>query len=873
MRVARSPSDDRGAVVELVPRPRAPRTNVLPSLGAIVGREGVLARLEEEVANGSRLVTIVGAPGIGKTRVARAFVEGARSRFEGRGGAYFCDLSAARSEADLAFSILATVSVRAPEAAPLADVEGRLADVLGAAGPMLLVLDELERIAFAGPLLRRLCARAGDLVVIATSRERLSVDGETVVDLPPLALPERGAVDLSAGAARLFVSRAEQAGLRLGADDTRYVVEIVRRLDGIPLAIELVAARAHLHGTRELAARLARDRGALALPTRRRDEGRHATLASAILSSWTMLEDDERSLLARVSVFEGGFSLELLAATFGEDAVAVLGSLRDKSLVCANDRGRLSLYASIRSFAAERLAAEGAAAVATAREAHAAALSRLADAFVRSRNMPERVPTATPRFADLRGEGENLVAALAHAAIAGPSAAAARADLACAIALLYALPAEDMDRALSDALDALDEGTDTLRRASLLFARQGIRNALGRYDACLADLALLRTSPALPPELRVLASTYEGIQLRHQGRPEEALQRHHEAARGLAGLAFSRLSAMNDACIGRLMCDFGDVDRARDYNGRAFAYGEANGDVWLGALALANLAQLEQELGARAESRRLLERAYERLRDVGESHYEAIYASVLGDSFFEGGELATARRWYAHAGRFLSHFATHRQTGVLHASWASLEAAAGDPVEAARHLERARTCATHLENPIVRLVVALHAAAVDTRADLRGARDRGLARLEALGAPNGPDAPLHRTSLDVRFAARILRGALSATRPAGVGIRIDRTARSYVAPDGSTFGLARRGSLFRILHALAERRVRSDLRGLSVDELFAAGWPGERVLASAAQTRVRVAVATLRKLGLRTALVTRDDGYVLDPAVPIAYEA
>lgn len=874
------------APLELVPRARSARTNVIPSLTVLVGRHEVLARLAADVAGGHRLLTLVGPPGMGKTRVARAFLEAHGARYATHGGAYFCDLSEAKTESDLTFAIANLVAAKVPEHAPAVDAIARLEEIVADAGPMILVLDNFEQLTFAATLVRRLCAVAKDLVVIVTSRERLSVEGEVVVELPPLALPDEGATDLESEAARLFLDRARQAGARLldgpeaVARDARYVVDIVRKLEGIPLAIELFAARTRLHSAKDLSARLAREDGLFAT-VRRRDDSRHGTLEGAIEGSWSLLAPEERDVLARCSVFAGGFSTDVFTATLGEDALDALASLRDKSLVYATPTGRVAMYTSIRVFAAKKLAEAGEDLVNAVRGTHAAALATMAAAFVDSRNMPEKTGKVAPRFGDLRHEKENLVAALAHVTSRprAPETLAARADLAAALALLLVLPAEDLEGELGAALDAFGDEGEPIRRVGLLLARQSVRNALGKYRDCQSDLASIRAMTGLPLELRALARVYEGIQLRYQGRAAEALPCHEDAARELEGLGFARLSAMNTACMGRLMCDLGDAARARELDGLAFASSEAAGDVWLGALCLANLAQVEQEAGAFEAAKRLLERAFERLRDMGETHYEAIYAGVLGDLFLEAGDLAAARPWYAHGARFLNRFATHRQTGILHAAAAALESECGDFVTAMAHLEKARACADRVDNPVVRLVVSLHTTTVSllrAPTDERG-RVAASADLRALADGHGEDTHVYRTSLDVRFAARILRRTLTklSTAPEArrAAIFVASTTRTYVSPEGTTIDLMRRGSLYRILEALLDRRENSPDRGLSVDELFTAGWPGERVLAAAAQTRVRVAVATLRKLGLRDVLVTRDDGYLVSPDVTIVRDA
>ncbi len=852
--------------LELVPVGRAPRTNVRPALTALVGRADVLERLSREIRGGHRLFTIVGPPGMGKTRVARAALETLGEAYAGRGGAWFCDLADCRSEAELVHAMLSVVSERTAE--HVREAAAKLERILCEAGPMLLVLDNFEQIASAAPVVQRLVAVARELIVLVTSRERLALDGERVLELAPLACPDETDPGRGSDAVTLFLARARAVGGTVG-DDLSAIAEIVRRLDGIPLAIELAASRTRLLSPRDLAQRLARGHELLGGGTRNA-EARHATLTSAIAWSWNLLSEEERLALARLSVFAGGFTLAFAEAVLGDGALDRVGSLRDKSLAFARAPGRLSLYVSIREFAARKLEALGHEAVVEARTLHARAFAEASRLFAESRTLPDRASRAFA-YADLRGERENLVAALEHIKTLPGSREVARmrASLASALSLLLALPAEACRAELDAALVLLSEHPCPVTRAHLLFARQSVSRSMGDDAQCLDDLAEMRASTELPRELRTLARIYEGIMRRSLGLAEEAWRCHVDAANELSRVDHVRLSAMNDACMGRLRGDFRDAEGARELNGRALATCEATGDAWLGALPLANLAQLEQELGAMDRARALLEQALDRFRSEGESHYEAIYAGALGDLCFETGELERAREWYAYGARFLGQY---RTPGVLHAAAAAVEATAGNFARAELHLAAARAGADRIGSPVVRLVLELHRANVDV---CRGADEHLVARLRrrlAELSAEGDDARVHRGSLDVRFAARMLGRALDRARPPrrASTLGLERATRTFVSPEGERISLERRGSLWKLLLALVERHERGEHDGLSVLAAFEVGWPGDRVLLDAAQTRVRVAIATLRKLGLRSVLVTRDDGYLLEPALCIA---
>jgi predicted ATPase len=896
-------SGGRLARLELLPSARPSRTNHRPSLSPLVGRVDVLERIASEVAAGRRLFTLVGPPGIGKTRVAEALLDRLAPEYVKRGGAYFCDLSEAKTESELAFAVSSVVGERGEGGAGLhvsgAASSAFVEELLVASGPLVLVLDNFEQLVFASARVGRWCRAATEAVIVVTSRERLLVEGEVVIELAPLdvssADPEQGE------AAALFLSRVREIGGTLG-DDPHAVLEIVRRLEGIPLAIELAAARTRVLSAKELAKRLALGHDVLD-GAHRRAEGRHATLGAALEGSWALLEAEEREALARISVFAGGFTLEAAEAVLGGPtcAVDVIGALRDKSLVHVSRAGRLALYVSIRELAEKKLAAMGEACVQDARMRHASFFSEASRRFAASRALADE-KGAVALYAAMHAEKENLVAALAHVKSVPRtrSSALLQSELAGVLALVLALPGERSIEELSSALEALETTASGTPEPSavvqLLFARQGLQNSLGNYAACNADLARVRSMPGVSPGVSALAGVYQGIQSRYQGRAREAWAYHVEAEATLARLGAGRVATMNQACMGRLGCDLGDEKAARTHNERAFAASEAQGQLLDGALALANLAQLEQELGAFERARSLIERAVLRLSALEESHYEAIYASVCGDLFFETGDLATARRWYETAAGFLYRFPTHRPTGILHASFAALLATSGELEAAEIELAAARACASRIENPVVTLAVELSSASVALlgarSADDREARALVLrARLRALLAPEDEtgarslEAETYATSLDVRFAARIAERVLREAREPGAArtfaqsegkktvLRLTHDARTVVLPDGESVSLERRGSLRRLVLALVERHTSEPDRGrgLTVDELATAGWPGERVLVEAAQTRVRVAVATLRKLGMRRLLVTRDDGYVLEPSLSVEW--
>src|SRR5499427_6596902 len=367
--VARSGSgapDDAG-LSDVLPAPATP----------LVGREREAAAVEELVVHeGVRLVTLTGPGGVGKSRLA---VEAARRLGPGfADGVRFVELAAVRS-ADLVAPAIATgLGLNTSAGRLITDLESYLR-----ARRLLLVLDNFEQVLGAAPLLAGLLGAAPGLVVLVTSRAVLRLSGEHEFPVPPLPVPPAGAAPDPADLQRyasvgLFTERAHAAapGFALTAGNAEAVAEISRRLDGLPLAIELAAARVRLLPPQTLLSRL--DQGFSVLTGGPRDlPERQRTLKNTLDWSFGLLPAGEQALLARLGVFAGSFGLPAAEAVGGETGVVsrdpgqaggagqvmdTLGSLVDSSLVRAETSGgepRFALLQTVREYALERLREDG----------------------------------------------------------------------------------------------------------------------------------------------------------------------------------------------------------------------------------------------------------------------------------------------------------------------------------------------------------------------------------------------------------------------------------------------------------------------------------------------------------------------------------
>jgi predicted ATPase/DNA-binding CsgD family transcriptional regulator len=337
-------------------RPDRQIGNVPDQQTSFVGRDEQLIEVGERVLAHS-LVTLGGVGGVGKTRLALETAAGLAGEFPD--GVWLIDLAAVSEPSSVLPTIATTLGI-----APRGDTD--LADTVEAAMAgrrALLVMDNCEHVrSAASTAVRTVLSTSQTVRVLATSREYLGVDGEQRVDVAPLGLVG----DAGSDAVRLFVERARAVRPDFGIQDAHAadaVIDICRTLDGLPLGVELAAARMAAMSPREVRDRL--DARFRLLRGRDDRPARQQTLVSAVGWSYDLLEADEQRLLRTASVFSGGFDVQSLAAVAGDDEVDVLAkldSLVGKSLAVADHSAgatRYRLYETIRQFAEDRLAESG----------------------------------------------------------------------------------------------------------------------------------------------------------------------------------------------------------------------------------------------------------------------------------------------------------------------------------------------------------------------------------------------------------------------------------------------------------------------------------------------------------------------------------
>jgi predicted ATPase/class 3 adenylate cyclase/Tfp pilus assembly protein PilF len=685
-----------------------------------IGREAALRELARRFEAGARMISLLGIGGTGKTRLAQRYGWSWLGDFPG--GVWFCDLSQARNLDGIVHAVAHGLDVPLGRDDPVA----QLGAAIDRRGPCLLILDNFEQVAALAPATVGVWLdRAAQARFILTTREVLGLPGEEAMAVAPLEPLD---------AATLFRQRAAAArsDFRPSADDERAIDPLVRLLDGLPLAIELAAARVRIMPPRTLLARM-RERFEL-LTSRGGRLSRQATLRGAFDWSWDLLTTPEKAALAQLSVFEGGLTLEAAESVVDVSdqeaapaALELLQSLVDKSFVRHVSDQRFDLLWSVKEYAAEHLRSagrypgSGADAVRTAEQRHSRHFAQLGEKRA---------------ILDACVELDNLIAACRRAAAVGDAETAIGALEGAWAALRLRGPFRVGIELAQTVVSSVTLAPRTASRVERVAARRcrpaaaSAKRASG-FQAAVARGPRGRRSRMRRPALHGLGWTYA-----QDGQVDEArvqLEAALKVARALGDRGL-QCDVLNE--LGHLHGYLGALDEARGHYESALAIAQAAGDRrWEGG-SLGNLGQLLANQGRLPQAKGYYERAVLIARELGDRNWEGNALCNLGLLHHAERQMDDARNALEAALAIARDLGHARLEGIVLCNLGIVCASLGDPATARTRYEAALEVARSLgdrrsEGQFITYLGLLHARE-HRPADATACLDTGEVLLRAL---------------------------------------------------------------------------------------------------------------------------------------------
>lgn len=852
------------------------RTNLPPSATLFVGREAQLDALQRAV-RAAACVVVHGAAGVGKSRLAQELGWRWLGASEGA-TAWVAQLGPIRGLEGALRRMGATLGLTFGPAEAADDVVTRIADALAAQARPLLLLDDAEGVADELPdALGRITRAAPAARLLVTSRRVLRSLDATRVELAPLPAEE---------ARDLLVDRARRVRPGFALDDRHRaaVDELIRRLDGLPLAVELIAPRLRLLTPPQLLERF-----------ERAHDPKHA-LERTLERSWELLRPWERDALAQTSVFRDGFFLEAAESVIdlgdhpdAPDVLSVLEGLVAQSLLRTTtvralpDLVRIQPFEVVRELAEARLRDGG-----RARRRHAAYYLDAAERWDAGIETADEVEHTSRLVVEL----PNLEAAYERAE---DDEQVARFGLLLHLAYQRSGPFAGQAALVERAVEAArSQGERLLSRAML--ARARVQRWGNDPQSAVSDLEHALALASACGDVTTEAACYRNLAAncfrlgdvdgfaRHIGAALEAASRSESPA--------DEVNARNG--LGYLHDMRGDHDRAQDELDRALALARRTGTPGLIALSLSSLAEHCLRRGRLEEAERYCAEAIERYEGLSYLRQLAlellVRARVRGFAGHEGAAgdaaraLETARRMglrapVARALELSAVIAFHErdyvrarelveqalERGALgrapaaHAYDAAARAMLGHATQAREAMDRALAAAGEEHGALLEVL-----AAFVTAAERRRGGDRDVTDLRELA-----EARLRADHPEVRRAARHLADVLGGEPEETVRLELTADARWFRLGDGDSVDITRRRALRGILRSLSRHRVEAPGRPLPLDDVLEAGWPGERMSPESGARRVYVTINRLRKLGLGDLVLTMGDGYMLAPRVEV----
>ncbi len=611
----------------------APGTGSLPvALSSLIGRQRELRELQALLGS-TRLLTLTGTGGSGKTRLSLALARACGDRFGD--GAWWVDLASVTGRELLAEAVAEAVAAALGVArVPGQDTAASVARHLRARAA-LLVFDNCEQVvADCAGLIERLLRSCPDLTVVATSRELLRVPGELAFRVDGLGLPDRDD-DADADAVELFIQRARATspGFSAGPANRAAIARLVRQLDGLPLAIELAAARAGVLGVAEIAARLAADAIVLRHPSRSAP-ARHQTLQTALDWSHRLLTAQEQALFRRLACFAGSFTLHAAETVCGgqdlrpADVAELIAALAAKSLVQVDgtaERYRYRMLETIRQYAERALGESGE--QPAIRAGHAAFCLRVAQQAQAGLDGPGELGS----LADLEAEHDNMRAVLRRTLGASPAGAPAQEeprDVATGARLAIALwpfwyrrghyqeARSWLERA---ATAAVSQPVPAPVLAAVLAGAGALAFLQCDYDVAAERLSKARALYEEEGDRVGLAGTLQrlGSIAREQGRYADARKLHSESLAIWAEMGDAAGVAASQDFLGFAAWLSGDPARALELSGKALSFFQAGGRRHETASALLNMGVAASLSGDAERGAALLEESLDIATQAG----------------------------------------------------------------------------------------------------------------------------------------------------------------------------------------------------------------------------------------------------------------
>ena len=607
--LAAADADADAGDTSLLPDAVLQRRTSRPGVTTFVGRTAELVRLRRLVRDSpARLVSLTGPAGTGKTRLAAELAAGLQPQYAD--GVVVVDLTDVFDPVLVASTICAAFRLRPGEPAEATTTLARFLS----RRRQLLVLDNFEHLLPAAHLVTDLLVQAPGLTVLVTSRTALEVAGEDAVEVPPLRVPERGSSpDVVAGtdAVVLFLDRARSArpGFELSERSTTTVGELCGRLDGLPLAIELAAARVDLLSPAAILTRLDRQLDLLA-DDRAGQPARHRSLRAAIDTSYDLLGQREQDVFCDLSVFAGGFTVataETIVSAGRPLLVDVVRTLLRASLLhpagTPGDEPRFELLQTVRTYSRDQLERTGRSV--NLHDAHASAYRALAEEAELQLRGPDQA-----RWLDLvEAELPNIRQALQWAVRNGN----------------------------------VDTGLYTAAGLWRFWQVRGHTHEARRHlEAMLAE-------PSGSTEARAAGNLAVAQCAFAQGDPRAVSQHVHAAMVVHRCRGDTRSVAFGLVLLGASAGRAGDADHGEPHLHEAMDLATAAGDDWLGAMCLGYLGMTVSTQGRYVEARHRLEDGLRGVRECGDSRLIGWFLTNLGQVALADGDLVRARRRFIEA--------------------------------------------------------------------------------------------------------------------------------------------------------------------------------------------------------------------------------